>query len=59
MIAQEILGRPHLVIFGIKATTVVWIFIALGLGFIFSMFAWPCWWKNFFKKLHKKKNGGV
>jgi uncharacterized membrane protein len=48
MIAQEIFGRPYLTIFGIKATTIVWILIAIFLGLVFSMVMWPSLWRKIY-----------
>jgi len=59
MIAQELIGRPYITLFGIKLTSVVWILIAIVLGFIFSMVAWPGWWRALYKRIREKKKNGV
>jgi hypothetical protein len=54
VIAQELIGRPYLIIYGIKATTMVWILIALFLGLIFSMTLWPGLWRKIYH-YHKQE----
>jgi len=56
VIAQELVGRPYIEFFGIKGTTIVWILIALVLGLIWTMTAYPEWWKNFYSKDKDKKH---
>lgn len=55
VIAQELIGRPYIEIFGIKATTIVWILIAIMLGLIWTMTAYPGWWRQFFSKNKDKR----
>ena len=51
--AQEIIGRPFITILGIKATTMVWVLIAVFLGLIFTMTIWPNFWKRYLHKPNK------
>jgi len=53
VLAQEIIGRPFITIMGIKATTIVWVLIAIFLGLIFSMTMWPSFWKKYLHKPSK------
>lgn len=55
MIAQELIGRPYLTILGIKATTIIWILIAIFLGLIFTMTMWPAIWRRIYQKKEIKK----
>jgi hypothetical protein len=59
MIAQEIVGRPYLMLFGIKATTIVWVFIAIFLGLIFSMTMWPGFWRKIYAPKQKQNIDNV
>jgi hypothetical protein len=57
--AQEIIGRPFITILGIKATTIVWVLLAIFLGIIFSMVMWPSAWRAMYKRIkdeEEKKN---
>lgn len=54
VLAQEIIGRPYLMLFGVKVTTIVWILIAVFLALVFSRVAFPHWWRRFYKASNKK-----
>jgi MFS superfamily sulfate permease-like transporter len=41
---------PAVLIFGIKARTIIWFLIAIVLGLIFSMVMWPQWWRKYYQK---------
>lgn len=41
---------PPVMILGIKAKTIIWFFIAVVLGLIFSMVMWPQWWRKHYQK---------